>query len=86
LSFSLNADLTCLLCCLALSAKEVAVAVKLMFDKPLTDRGNGVPGSFNSDNLPPEVMYYLSFDCNVFDDNAFPLDEPKGHFLKLSQM
>jgi hypothetical protein len=86
LSFSLNADLTCLLCCLAPSAKEVAVAVKLMFDKPLTDQGNEVTGPFSSDNPPPEVMYCLSFDYNAFDDNAFPLDEPKGHFLKLSQM
>jgi hypothetical protein len=85
-SLTLNYDLICLLCCLALSTKEVATAVKLMFDTPLTGQGSEVPPPFSSENPLPEVMYCLSPDCIVFYDNIFPLDEPRGPFLKSSRM
>jgi hypothetical protein len=72
--------------CLALSGKEVATLVKLMFDTSLTSQDNEVLASFSSDNPPPKVIHCLASDHNVFYDNVFPFDEPRGSFLKLSRM
>jgi hypothetical protein len=40
---------------------------------PLTEWGSGVPAPFNIANPSPEVMYCLSSDYNIHDDNAYPL-------------
>jgi hypothetical protein len=66
--------------------KEVATAIKLMFDTTLTDRDNKVPALFSSENLPPEVIHFLASDHNAFDDNIFPFDELKGPFPNSSRM
>jgi hypothetical protein len=39
----------------ALTTEEVATAVKLMFDQPLTDQGSRILEPFSSDN-PPLVV------------------------------
>jgi hypothetical protein len=85
LGSSLTHDLISL-CCLALSAEEVAIAVKMMFDTLLTDRDSKVPAPFSSNNPPPDVIHCLASNHNVFDDIVFPFDEPRGPFLKSSWM
>jgi hypothetical protein len=57
-----------------------------MFDQPLTDQGSEVPVAFSSDNPPLEVIHGVASDHSSLDDDTFLSDEPKGSFLKSSQM